>query len=629
MKDTRDACKSVGVFWIIFFYNVFPDKFPFLRRIYYNVAYMMFFWGGLGMEWKAKANRWLESNELEMELKRELDQMKSNEKELEDAFYKDLEFGTGGMRGEIGAGTNRMNYYTIRKATAGLAAFIEENGEEAKKRGVVIAYDSRHKSPEFAMEAAKTLATKGIHTYVFEELRPTPVLSFAVRHLQAYAGIVITASHNPPEYNGYKVYGEDGAQLPPQAADIVIAKVNEIENELSIAVSEEEKLKAEGLIQMIGAEVDAAYLDKLLTISENPELANETDVKIVFTPLHGTANLPVRQGLEAMNYTNVTVVKEQELPDPEFSTVKSPNPEEHAAFELAIREGKRVDADILIATDPDADRLGIAVKNEQGEYTVLTGNQTGALLLHYILTQKKAKGTLPSNGVVFKTIVTSEIGRAVAESFGLETMDVLTGFKFIAEKIGQYEQTNEYKFLFGYEESYGYLIGDFARDKDAVQAAVLAVEVCAYYKKKGMSLYDALQSIFEEYGYYLEGLRSLTLKGKEGAELIQKTLTAFREEKLTNINGLKVAAIEDYLTGVRIKTNGGEERIDLPKSNVLKYLLEDGSWMCLRPSGTEPKIKFYFGVSSNSLHESKQKLAEIEQKLMDLVEQKMEAVRNN
>jgi phosphoglucomutase len=588
----------------------------------------MISWEDRVMEWKLKAQKWIEHSDLDQELKHELEQLKENEVALEEAFYKDLEFGTGGMRGEIGAGTNRMNLYTIRKASAGLATFIEENGDEAKKRGVVIAYDCRHKSPEFAMEAAKTLATRGIHTYVFEELRPTPVLSFAVRYLKAFAGIVITASHNPPEYNGYKVYGEDGAQLPPNAADTVIDRVNQVENELSIDVADEQKLIDEGLIRIIGSEVDQAYLEKLLTISENPNLPHETDVKVVFTPLHGTANIPVRKGLEAMNYTNVTVVKEQEQPDPEFSTVKSPNPEEHAAFELAIKEGKKVEADLLIATDPDADRLGIAVKDDQGEYTVLTGNQTGALLLHYILTQKKEKGTLPNNGLVLKTIVTSELGAAVASSFGLETMDVLTGFKFIAEKINQYEQTNEYKFLFGYEESYGYLIGDFARDKDAVQAAVLAVEVCAFYKKRGISLYEALLGIFDEFGYYQEGLRSLTLKGKEGAELIQKTLAAFRAERLTNINGLKVAAIEDYLTGTRIKTNGGEEPIDLPKSNVLKYLLEDGSWMCLRPSGTEPKIKFYFGVTSNSFDESKKKLSDIEQKLMNLVEEKMEALKN-
>ncbi|MBT2691906.1 phospho-sugar mutase [Bacillus sp. ISL-55] len=580
------------------------------------------------MDWKKKAEKWLEFAGLDPELKTELDSFKENDKHLEEVFYKNLEFGTGGMRGEIGAGTNRMNLYTVRKASAGLAAYIEEQGNEAKQRGVAIAYDSRHKSPEFAMESAKTLATRGIQTYVFEELRPTPELSFAVRHLHAYAGIVITASHNPPEYNGYKVYGPDGGQLPPASADEVIAKVNEIENELSIEVMDEQELKDKGLIKMIGSEVDRAYLEKLMTISENPTLSDETDVKVVFTPLHGTANKPVRDILTNLKYQNVTVVKEQELPDPEFSTVKSPNPEENAAFELAIREGKKIDADVLIATDPDADRLGIAVKDPDGEYVVLTGNQTGALLLHYILTQKKQKETLPANGAVFKTIVTSELGRKIASSFGIETIDVLTGFKFIAEKIKQYEDSGEYKFLFGYEESYGYLIGDFARDKDAVQAAMLAVEVCAYYKKKGMSLYEALLSVFEEFGYYQEGLRSLTLKGKEGAELIQKTLGVFRQEPLKQLGELKVTAVEDYLTSVRVNENNEEEKIQLPSSNVIKYYLEDGTWVCLRPSGTEPKIKFYFGVNDNSLAESEQKLQKIEQDFMEVVEKKMEAAKN-
>lgn len=580
------------------------------------------------MDWTNKAGLWLDYQDLDPELKQELNKLEQNKKELEEAFYKNLEFGTGGMRGEIGAGTNRMNIYTIRKATAGLAAFIAENGEAAMQRGVVIAYDSRHKSPEFAMEAAKTLATKGIHTYVFKELRPTPVLSFAVRNLNAFAGIVITASHNPPEYNGYKVYGPDGGQLPPKEADHLIMKVNEVENELNISVLGEEELRANGLIQIIGDKVDKAYLDHLLTISENPYLAEETDVNIVFTPLHGTANVPVRQGLAAMKYNNVTVVKEQELPDSQFSTVKSPNPEEHAAFELAIRDGKKTNADILIATDPDADRLGIAVKNESGEYTVLTGNQTGALLLHYLLTQKKAKGTLPANGIMLKTIVTSDLGRAIAASFEIETVDVLTGFKFISEKIKNYEQTGEYEFLFGYEESYGYLIGDFARDKDAVQAALLAVEVCAYYKSKGMSIYEALLAIYEEYGYYQEGLRALTLKGKEGAELIQKTLQVFRENPVTTVGETKVSAVEDYLIGVRRYADGTEQAIDLPKSNVLKYFLEDGSWMCLRPSGTEPKIKFYFGVNDSSLLASTQKLKAVEEDFMELVNQKMDLAKN-
>jgi phosphoglucomutase len=577
------------------------------------------------MNWKTNATRWLEFPSLDTELKKELSDLKTDEKQLEEAFYKNLEFGTGGMRGEIGVGTNRMNIYTVRKASAGLAAYIEEQGSEAKQRGVVIAYDSRHKSPEFSMEAAKTLATKGIKTYVFDELRPTPELSFALRYLQAFSGIVVTASHNPPEYNGYKVYGSDGGQLPPESADIVIEKVNQIENELLIEVDSEENLRAAGLINTIGAEIDQAYIEKLKTISENPSLAKETDIKVVFTPLHGTANKPVRQALDALGYDQVTVVKEQELPDPQFSTVKSPNPEEPAAFELAIQYGKNVGADLLIATDPDADRLGIAVQNPEGEYVVLTGNQTGALLLDYILSQKKDKETLPKNGVVLKTIVTSDIGRKIADAYDLTTIDVLTGFKFIAEKINQYETTGEHSFLFGYEESYGYLIGDFARDKDAVQAALLATEVTAYYKKQGLSLYEGLMQVFDKYGYFQEGLRSLTLKGKEGAEMIQRILASFRSEPIKNLGDLTMLTAEDYLTGIRTTPNA-EEKIDLPKSNVLKYTFTDGSWVCLRPSGTEPKVKFYFGVNSKTLEESKQKLQELEKNFMELVEEKIKLV---
>ncbi|WP_391557686.1 phospho-sugar mutase [Robertmurraya sp.] len=575
------------------------------------------------MSWKEKVHTWNQFDMLPEELKGQL--QKLSDVELEDAFYKNLEFGTGGMRGEIGVGTNRMNIFTVRKASAGLATYIEEFGQEAKDRGVVIAYDSRHKSSEFAMEAAKTLATKGIQAYVFDELRPTPELSFAVRHLNAFSGIVITASHNPPEYNGYKVYGPDGGQLPLEGADKVIEKVDAISNELTIEVRDEQELKEQGLIKMIGADVDQAYLEKLVTISENPDLAKETDLQVVFTPLHGTANKPVRSGLKAFGYENVTVVKEQELPDPQFSTVKSPNPEEHAAFELAIEAGKKVNADLLIATDPDADRLGIAVKNEKGEYEILTGNQTGALLLHYLLENKKAKGTLEENALVLKTIVTSELGATIAASYGVPTLDVLTGFKFIAEKINEYDSTNKHSFLFGYEESYGYLIGDFARDKDAIQASLLATEVCAYYKKQGKSLYEALLMIFDKYGYYQEGLRSLTLKGKSGAETINKTLESFRAEPLEELNGLKVTKTEDYLTSTRYE-GGSEESIDLPASNVLKYFFEDGSWVCLRPSGTEPKIKFYFGVKGSSLTESKEKLKSIEDAFMQTVENKMNAL---
>lgn len=578
------------------------------------------------MTWRKSYERWKQTEHLDPELKERLIELEGNEQALEDCFYKDLEFGTGGMRGEIGAGTNRMNIYTVRKASAGFAAYISKQGEEAKKRGVVIAYDSRHKSPEFAMEAAKTLATQGIQTYVFDELRPTPELSFAVRQLNAYGGIVVTASHNPPEYNGYKVYGDDGGQLPPKEADIVIEQVNAIENELTITVDEENKLKEKGLIKIIGEDIDKVYTEKLASISVHPELSEEVDVKVVFTPLHGTANKPVRRGLEALGYKNVTVVKEQELPDSNFSTVTSPNPEEHAAFEYAIKLGEEQNADILIATDPDADRLGIAVKNDQGKYTVLTGNQTGALLLHYLLSEKKKQGILPDNGVVLKTIVTSEIGRAVASSFGLDTIDTLTGFKFIGEKIKEYEASGQYTFQFGYEESYGYLIGDFARDKDAIQAALLAVEVCAFYKKQGMSLYEALINLFNEYGFYREGLKSLTLKGKQGAEQIEAILASFRQNPPQKMAGKQVVTAEDYAVSKRtLLTESKEEAIDLPKSNVLKYFLEDGSWFCLRPSGTEPKVKFYFAVKGSSLEDSEQRLAALSEDVMKTVDEIVES----
>ncbi|MCY8007756.1 phospho-sugar mutase [Bacillus haynesii] len=582
------------------------------------------------MSWRTSYERWKNKENLDSELKSLLLKAEGNEKVLEDCFYKKLEFGTAGMRGEIGPGPNRMNVYTVRKASTGLAAYIGANGEEAKKRGVVIAYDSRHKSPEFAMEAAKTLAENGVQTYVFDELRPTPELSFAVRELNAFAGIVITASHNPPEYNGYKVYGEDGAQLPPADADKLIAFVNAIENELEIEAGEEAALTEKGLIKMIGEDIDQAYLDKLTSISVNPDLAKETEVKVIFTPLHGTANKSVRRGLKALGYEHVTVVPEQELPDPDFSTVSSPNPEEHAAFEYAIRLGEEKGADILIGTDPDADRLGVAVKDQEGRYVVLTGNQTGALLLHYLLSQKQQKGTLPDNGVVLKTIVTSEMGRDIAASFGLDTIDTLTGFKFIGEKIKQFEASGEYAFQFGYEESYGYLIGDFARDKDAVQAALLAVEVCAFYKKQGKSLYDGLLELYKSFGFYREGLKSLTLKGKEGAEQIAAILSTFREQPPLSFAGKDVVSAEDYLTGKRtlLKENK-TETIDLPTSNVLKYFLEDGSWFCLRPSGTEPKVKFYFAVKGRTNEDSEALLHQLTDEVMKKIDDIVKATSNS
>lgn len=576
--------------------------------------------GDRRMNWKQEFSRWLSYAELDAELKEQLENMKQDEKKIEDSFYKNLEFGTGGMRGELGAGTNRLNVYTVRKATQGLAKFIEKLGEEAKKRGVVVAYDSRHKSPEFAMEVAATLGAHGITTYVFESLRPTPVLSFAVRYLHTVSGIVLTASHNPPEYNGYKVYGEDGGQLPPKEADELISYVDAVEDELTVEVADVEQLKADGLLHIIGQEVDDAYAAELNNVIINKEMVQNVgkDLKIVFTPLHGTSNISVRRGLEEVGFTDVTVVKEQELPDPNFSTVKSPNPEEHAAFEYAIRDGEKIGADVLIATDPDADRLGVAVRNHDGEFQVLTGNQTGALMLDYLLSQKKENGTLPENGVVLKTIVTSEIGRTIAKAYGLDTVDTLTGFKFIGEKIKQYEESGQYEFQFGYEESYGYLIRPFCRDKDAVQSVLFACEVAAYYKSQGKTLYDGLLEVFEKYGFFREDLVSLTLKGKDGAEQIQKMMATFRENPPKEVAGLTVVAVEDYKASIVTSLQDGhKEEIHLPKSNVLKYQLEDGSWFCLRPSGTEPKIKFYFGVQDNSLQNSEQKLLTIKEDIMN------------
>ncbi|EIT85994.1 phosphoglucomutase [Fictibacillus macauensis ZFHKF-1] len=575
------------------------------------------------MNWEIAYKKWLNTEGLEGELRQQLQELAQTETGLEDAFYKNLEFGTGGMRGEIGPGTNRMNIYTIRKASAGLAAYIEQQGTKAAARGVVIAYDCRHKSPEFAMEAAKTLASRGIKTYVFESLRPTPELSFAVRYLKAAGGIVITASHNPPEYNGYKVYGGDGGQLPLKEADLLTEKVNEVQDELQIETGSKEELMAKGLIEIIGAEIDEAYNEQLKKITVNPDVIREMhDLKIVFTPLHGTANHPVQKGLAALGFTNVTVVAEQAEPDPNFSTVTSPNPEEHAAFKLAIEYGEKQGADLLLATDPDADRVGVAVKNTEGEYVVLTGNQTGALLLHYLVSERQKQNRLSPNGVVLKTIVTSELGAAIADAYHLTTIDTLTGFKFIGEKIKEFEQSKEHTFVFGYEESYGYLIGDFVRDKDAVQACLFAAEVAAYYKKQGKTLYEALLDLYETYGYHYEGLQSITMKGKAGAEQIQAILETFRSTPLTKVAGKDVLFTEDYSIqkGMNMTTNEPYD-IELPASNVLKYKLADGSWFCLRPSGTEPKIKFYFAVKGASEKEGKAML----QTLMNEVMQRVQA----
>lgn len=541
------------------------------------------------------------------------------ESEREDAFYKQLEFGTCGTRVELGAGLNRMNIYTVRKVTAGLAKYIEENGTEAKKRGVVIAYDSRHGSAEFALEAAKMLGAHGIKSYVFQELRPTPELSFAVRYLRAYAGIMITASHNPLEYNGYKVYGEDGSQLPPAAADVIVTHMNEIENELLLEIKDERELLSQNLVSYIGENLDQVYLDYVKGLQLNKDVAN---LHIVYTPLHGTGQTLMPQALQNTGFQHITIVDEQRNPDPHFSTVASPNPEEAQAFQLAIKYGKETGADLLLATDSDADRLGVAVRNNDGQYILLTGNQTGALLLYYMLSQKQEKGILPDNSVMLKTIVTSELGRAIAEDYGVQTVDTLTGFKYIAEKIDEYKKKGTKTFQFGYEESYGYLIGDFVRDKDAVQAAVMIAEAAAYYKQKRMTLYDGLIELYEKYGYYKESLTSFTLKGKDGAEQISHIMNRFREHPLTEIADVAVEKIEDYQSGKRTNLlTAQQERMNLPSSNVLKFWLQDGSWFAIRPSGTEPKVKFYFGVKKGMYPESEERLKEVKTSVMNTVKE--------
>ncbi|WP_417897216.1 phospho-sugar mutase [Bacillus haimaensis] len=574
------------------------------------------------MSWKKKVQAWFSFDHLDQEVKELLIELEKNEKILEDSFYKNLEFGTGGIRGEIGPGTNRINIYTIRKAAKGLADYIVEQGEDAIKRGVVIAYDSRYKSAEFALEVAKTIGKQAIRVSLFKDIRSTPELSFAVRQLNAFSGVVITASHNPAEYSGFKVYGEDGGQITPFIADRITQCVEAIENELLIETMEEKELLQRELLTYLTEEIDELYLERLKTIQLNRKLVQRTGkkLKIVFTPLHGTALRPVLAGLQAFGFDNITVVKEQEEPDPKFSTVLSPNPEEHAAFQLSIEYGKKIDADILMATDPDADRLGVAVKNEDGKYEILSGNQMGALMLHYLLKEKKENGTLPSNGAVVKTIVTSELGRVIANDYGIKTIDTLTGFKFIGEQIKEFDKTKEFTFQFGYEESYGYLIGDFVRDKDAIQAVVFTAEVAAYYMEQGKSLYEGMQEIHEKYGYYKESLKSLTLKGKKGAEQISNILGAFRVNPPLHIGGIKTAVLEDYQTSKRQHLLTGKiSTISLPTSNVLKFHLVDGSWFSVRPSGTEPKAKLYFSVKGSSNEDGEEMLRKLEDGVMEFV----------
>lgn len=575
------------------------------------------------MSWEQEYKRWIENPSLDNVLKEELESLVNDQAALEDRFYKKLEFGTAGMRGEIGSGTNRMNTYTVRKAAKGLADYVASKGEEAKKRGVAIAYDNRRKSKEFSVETAAVLGANGVKAYVFKELRPTPVLSFAVRELETAAGVMITASHNPPEYNGFKAYGSDGSQLVPEDADQLISYVNAVEDELSIEREDPEKLETSGLLEWVLESIDTRYNEEMKRVIMDQPLIDEIggQLSVVFTPLHGTAQVPMMRAFETAGFTNVYSVPEQDTPDSEFSTVSSPNPEEHSAFAEAIKVGESVHADLLIATDPDADRVGLAAKNEQGQYVVFNGNQAGALLLDYLLKKKHEQGALPENGIVIKTIVTSEMGRTIAESYGMTAIDVLTGFKFIGEKIRQYEADGSNTFLFGYEESYGYLIEPFARDKDAIQPSLLAAEMAAYYKKHGMSLYDAMVHLYEKYGFYYEDLVSYTYKGKEGGEKINRIMDVFRRDVASGEVSAGIVKIEDYHTGERIFVDGSpRETIDLPASNVLKMFYDDGSWFCLRPSGTEPKIKFYFGVKGASDKEANERLETIKHDLLAKVD---------
>lgn len=553
------------------------------------------------MNWKERIKSWLDHDGLDEETRNSLNLLQDDEKLAEDAFYQDLTFGTGGMRGEIGPGTNRMNVYTVRKASQGIADYIKSNGDEAMARGIVIAYDSRRMSPEFAEEAAKTFASNGIHTYLYSGTRTSPQLSFSVRYLHAFMGVVVTASHNPPEYNGYKVYGEDGAQLNLEDADRVIEFVSKVEDELSIANDSYQP----ALLVTVGDTVDQAYITNVLTVREQ---AGPSPIQAVFTPLHGASGETVKRVLDEAGYASVSYVKEQMEPDGEFPTVSSPNPEDGQAFELAKQYGEEAGADLLIAVDPDGDRVGIAVSNGD-HYELLSGNQTGAILIEYLLSQKKAKGTLPENGRIFKTIVTSEFGRAVGDSYGIDTVDVLTGFKFIGEKLRANDSSREFEFLFGYEESYGYLIRDFARDKDAVQSVLLLVEAAAFYKTQGKNLHDVLVELYNKHGWYREALVSVTKKGADGAREIAALLQGMRQNPPRAIAGIAISSIEDYETQNRIFTEMDKsETIELPQANVLKYFLEDGSWVCLRPSGTEPKVKFYFSVKAGSEQESDEKL---------------------
>ncbi|HGC6753690.1 TPA: phospho-sugar mutase [Streptococcus agalactiae] len=571
------------------------------------------------MTYTENFQKWLDFEQLPDYLRQEL--LSMDEKTKEDAFYTNLEFGTAGMRGYIGAGTNRINIYVVRQATEGLAKLIETKGEEAKKRGVAIAYDSRHFSPEFAFESAQVLAQHGIKSYVFEALRPTPELSFAVRHLNAYAGIMVTASHNPAPFNGYKVYGQDGGQLPPADADALTDFIRAIENPFAVELADLDESKSAGLIQVIGEDVDIEYLREVKDVNINQDLINNfgKDMKIVYTPLHGTGEMLTRRALAQAGFESVVVVESQAKADPDFSTVKSPNPESQAAFALAEELGREVDADVLVATDPDADRLGVEIRQPDGSYKNLSGNQIGAIIAKYILEAHKTAGTLPENAALAKSIVSTELVTKIAESYGATMFNVLTGFKFIAEKIQEFEEKHNHTYMFGFEESFGYLIKPFVRDKDAIQAVLLVAEIAAYYRSRGLTLADGIDEIYKEYGYFAEKTISVTLSGVDGAAEIKKIMDKFRENGPKQFNNTDIVLLEDFQKQTATKNDGIISNLTTPPSNVLKYTLADDSWIAVRPSGTEPKIKFYIATVGNDLADAETKITNIEKEITTFV----------
>ena len=564
------------------------------------------------MAYQENYQKWLDFAELPDYLRQDLENM--DEKTKEDAFYTNLEFGTAGMRGLIGAGTNRINIYVVRQATEGLARLIESKGGNEKERGVAIAYDSRHFSPEFAFESAAVLAKHGIKSYVFESLRPTPELSFAVRHLNCFAGIMITASHNPAPFNGYKVYGEDGGQMPPHDADALTTYIRAIENPFAVEVADVEAEKASGLIKVIGEAVDTEYLKEVKDVNINPALIEEfgKDMKIVYTPLHGTGEMLARRALAQAGFDSVQVVEAQATPDPDFSTVKSPNPESQAAFALAEELGRQVGADVLVATDPDADRVGVEVLQKDGSYLNLSGNQIGAIMAKYILEAHKNAGTLPENAALCKSIVSTDLVTKIAESYGATMFNVLTGFKFIAEKIQEFEEKHNHTYMMGFEESFGYLIKPFVRDKDAIQAVLVVAELAAYYRSRGLTLADGIEEIYKEYGYYAEKTISVTLSGVDGAEQIKAIMAKFRNNAPKEWNATTITVVEDFKAQTSTAADGTVTALTTPPSDVLKYTLADGSWIAVRPSGTEPKIKFYIAVVGESNEDSQAKIANIE-----------------